>query len=196
MAGGALDEPQRVETPAEAQDGPPDPAAGQLSIVADVVPDDELTPEQLEIKALRDQLAKLSGKKDEEPVVEEIINPGDPDNIVIHFLEDGLTALGKVWYRGQELEFVPGSRAYLDTFNRQGQSWLDLRHNDFAQVERWGKIMFRPGPWPGKSYADGTFETLRVEKGEGRVAPPSEDEIARAEKARQQRAAPRLPQQV
>lgn len=194
LAGIAVDEADRVEAPAPGEDGPQD-SSDELTVEL-IMPEVELTPEQLEIKALRDQLAKLSGKKDEEPVTEEITNPGDVDNILIHFLEDGLTALGKVWYRGQELEFVPGSRAYKDTFNRRGHSWLELRHNDFAQVERWGKVMFRPGPWPGKNYADGTFETLRLEKGEGKIPPPSEDEIARAEKARQQRAAPRLPQEV
>lgn len=155
------------------------------------------TPEQQEIERLRHQVAQLAGKKDAEPEVEQLTAPGSSDNIRIHFLEDGLTALGQVWYRGQELEFEPGSRAYQDTFNRFGQSWLELAGNDFAQVDRWGKVMFRPGPWPGKNYVDGTFEPMRAEKDDARVGVPSQEELAAADKKRQtQRSAPRLPEQV
>jgi hypothetical protein len=153
----------------------------------------EMTPEQEEIKYLKDQLAKMAGKKDVEPQVEKLARPGDDGNILIHFLEDGLTLLGKVWYRGEELEFEVGSQAYKDTFNRRGETWLDLRNDEFGQVDRWGKIMFRSGRWPGKTYADGTFEALRLEKGDGSVKPPTATELAAAEKARQRRAAPRLP---
>jgi hypothetical protein len=153
----------------------------------------EQTPEQQEIAYLKDQLARLGGKKDVEPQPEELQRPGDDGNILIHFLEDGLTLLGKVWYRGEELEFEVGSQAYKDTFNRRGETWLDLRNDEFGQVDRWGKIMFRNGRWPGKTYADGTFEALRLEKGDGSVKPPTATELAAAEKARQRRAAPRLP---
>jgi hypothetical protein len=153
--------------------------------------DDELTPEQREIKFLRDQLARSEGKKEYEPEVEELA-PGET-NIVVHFLEDGLTVNGRVMYRGDELEFAPGSRAYQDTFDRLGRSFLQLRHDEFGQVDRWGKVMFRNGPWPGKTYADGAFEAMRSEKGDGKIRPPSQDEIDRAEKARQRRSAPHLP---
>lgn len=153
----------------------------------------ELTPEQREIKFLRDQLARLSGKQDVEPVYEEPAQDGEV--ILIHFLEDGLTVNGRIMFRGEELEFVVGSQAYKDTFNKLGQSWLDLRHDEFAQIDKFnkGKIMFRAGPWPGKTYADGTWEVLRPEKGEGTLPPPSAEDIARAEKARKRRAAPKLP---
>ncbi len=158
-------------------------------------PDAELTPEQMEIKRLRDRLAQSEGRKDIEPEVEDV-TPND-ENIVIHFLEDGLTALGKVWYRGDELEFAPGSQAYKDTCDRNGRSWLELRNNEFAQVDRWGKIMFRNGPWPGKTYADGTFEAMRSDRDPNvSIKPPTADEIAAAEKARARRAAPKLPAMV
>jgi hypothetical protein len=128
--------------------------------------------------------------------VSELSNPGDGGNIVIHILEDGFTGLGKVWYRGEELEFEPNSMAYKDTFNNRGQSWLDLRKNEFAQAERWGKVMFRDGPWPGKGYADGTWETLRDLAKDGHVTPPSQVELDAAEKARRKRAAPHLPRGI
>lgn len=160
--------------------------------------DDVLTADQREIKRLRDQLARERGRKDVEPEVDQQEQQADDgDIILIHFLEDGLTVNGVIKYRGDELEFPVGSGSYRDTFNRNGVTWLDLRHDEFAQVERWGKIMFRPGPWPGKTYADGTWESLRAEKGDGFVAAPSKEEIEAAEKARSRsRRAPRIPQQV
>lgn len=171
-----------------------EPVAAAVEPVIDTsAPDHQLTPEQQEIKRLRDQLARESGRKDVDIPVAELTKPGDDSNILIHILEDGFTALGKVWYRGEELEFEPGKKAHKDTYNKLGESWLDLRHNEFAQAERWGKVMFRNGPWPGKTYADGTFETLRTEKGDGHIPPPTQAEIERAEKLRKRRAAPHLP---
>jgi hypothetical protein len=169
------------------------PGGPSFSVIDTSAPDFELTPEQQEIKRLRDQLARETGRKDVGVQVQELSKPGDGDNILIHVLEDGTTMLGKVWYRGDELEFEPGSRAYKDTFNRLGQSWLELRNDEFKQAERWGKILFRNGPWPGKSYADGSYETLRSESGEGMIAGPSQAEIEAAEKLRKKRAAPHLP---
>lgn len=153
----------------------------------------ELTAEQREIKYLKDQLARERGRKDIEPEPDQ---PVDGESIVIHYLEDGLTVNGQIKYRGDESEFPIGSAAYRDTFDRLGRTWLDLRHDEFAQADRWGKIMFRNGPWPGKTYADGKWETMRAEKGEGSLKPPSQEEIHAAEKARRNRLAPRLPQEV
>jgi hypothetical protein len=164
-----------------------------VSVIDTSAPDHELTPEQQEIKRLRDQLARETGRKDIDLPIAELTKPGDGSNILVHILEDGFTALGKVWYRGDELEFEPQGRAYKDTFNKLGETWLELRHDEFGQAERWGKVMFRNGPWPGKSYADGTFETLRTEKGDGHIPAPSLAEIEKAEALRKRRAAPHLP---
>lgn len=133
---------------------------------------------------------------------EEIASEPDPTNtgsteaIVIHFLEDGFTALGNVWYRGQELEFAPGCQAYRDTLDRNGRTWLDLRGDEMAQIDRWGKVMFRVGPWPGKpltAVAEANFEPLKPLK-EGQSLAPSIDELSRAQAAAtRNRAAPRLP---
>jgi hypothetical protein len=171
----------------------PEDREASVDVVLTGIPDVELTPEQAEIKRLRDQLARETGRKDVGVQVQELAKPGDGSNILIHILEDGFTALGKVWYRGEELEFEPNRQAYKDTFNRRGQTWLDLRLDEFGQAERWGKVMFRNGPWPGKSYADGTFETLRSEKGDSVIAPPTQAEIDKAEQLRKRRAAPHLP---
>lgn len=183
VAAGAVDDAARE----------PETAPAEVELVAPAAP--VLTPEQQEIQLLREQVAKLLLEKDLESKPAAVRSEAKPgDKIRIHFLEDGLSALGKVWYRGEELEFIVGSRPYEDTFNRRGETWLDLRLDEFKQVDRFGKIMFREGPWPGKTYLDGTFEALRKEKGEGFVEPPSPEQLKAAEKRRQRRAAPSLPE--
>lgn len=112
------------------------------------VDESTLTPEQIQIRTLQDQLAKARGKDIEkgEDVYEENVEGG----VLIHFLEDGLVANGRVFYRGQEVTFGP--EAYADTLDRLGESWINT--SESAQVARWGKIMFRKGPWPGQRKYD------------------------------------------
>ena len=161
------------------------------------LPESQLTPEQRRIRELEDVLAREMGRKDPDSEPDSITVPGADDNILIHFLEDGLTALGKVWYRGQELEFARDSAAYRDTCDRYGRTWLDLRRDESRQIDKWGRVMFREGPWPGKplnAMADATFEALKPISGSQRVAPSAEELRAAAQKAEQAgRAAPRLP---
>lgn len=108
------------------------------------VPEYELTPEQLQIRELEDQLAK---RKAEDLVrQQERFEAGEGQSILIHFLEDGLTALGRVWYRGQELEVVQGGDAWQRTLDVNGESWLNQDEN--TQILLHGKVMFRRGPWP------------------------------------------------
>lgn len=78
--------------------------------------------------------------------------PSDGSAFLIHVLEDGFTANGQVWYRGQEIEYVVGEPAFEDTKGRNGQTWLVW--DDQMQMRRWGQIMFRRGPWPGSAYED------------------------------------------
>lgn len=161
------------------------------------VPDEQLTPEQKRIRDLEDMLARERGSKDPVQELADLPSPDADGTILIHFLVDGVSALGQIWYRGQELEFVPGSPAYQDTCDRRGWSWLELRDNDFAQVERWGEVKFRSGPWPGKTLLDAAKVTFEAVKGpDGKtVPPPSKAELEAAAKAeaRRRRAAPRLP---
>jgi hypothetical protein len=177
---------------------PPVPEVEQPApVMVRPTPENQLTPEQRRIRDLENQLALERGRKDPEPELEPSVNPGDDNNILIHFVADGLTALGTVWCRGQELEFTPGSAAYRDTCDRGGRSWLDLRNNPTAQEQRWGEVKFRSGPWPGQDYtaaAKARFEALQPLK-EGQQLQPTEDELAKAVAAekRRGRAAPRLP---
>jgi hypothetical protein len=155
--------------------------------------DTELTSDQLRIRELEHRLALSEGKKDVEGTLV-APEPGG-ENIVLHFLEDGLTALGQVWLRGQELEFTRGSQAYQDTQDRNGVSWLALVDDEFGQVSKWGRVMFRRGPWPGKTYRDGTYEVLGQVGGSGTVPVPTAAELTAAEDAERgrRRAAPTFP---
>lgn len=105
----------------------------------------------------------------------------------IHMLEDGLTAFGVVWMRGQEITLTVGSERW-----NQARSWWNMP--EFEQVERYGQIKFRKGPWPGKRYADaaGGFEVLgdldREKAKQGaRVAGPGVDLLVQADQREAQR---------
>ncbi len=151
---------------------------------APVRPEDD--PQLARIKELENLLALERGKKDPEPEVV-TARPGQEGNILLHFLEDGFTAWGQVWYRGQEVEIGRDSPAFRDTVDRRGFSWLSMLGDDFAQIERYGRVFFRPGPWPGKKYSDATtFESLEPISGNAAVA-PSTEELTRAEAAEQKR---------
>lgn len=171
------------------------PVGSTMTAVADRAT--ELSPEQQRIRELENSLALERGRKDPEQELE--APPENGQSILIHFVGDGFTALGRVWYRGQELEFDPASQAYRDTHDRYGWTWLSLRDNPAAQEERYGEVKFRSGPWVGKSYVDATsarFERLKpLREGERGPTAPSEEELAKAQlaEARRRRAAPRLP---
>lgn len=112
------------------------------------LPEEELTPEQREIRNLQDQFARTRGKNLDALEEEEEF---PEDGILIHILVDGFTANGKTFYRGQEVVF--GERAYEETKDRNGNSWLDL--DDDAQYDLWDDVKFRRGEWPGKkTYED------------------------------------------
>lgn len=108
------------------------------------LPEHQLTEEQKQIRDLEDKLAQ---RRAEDLVrQQERFEAGEGQSILIHFLEDGLTALGRVWYRGQELEVVQGGDAWERTLDVNGESWLDQDEN--TQILLHGKVMFRKGPWP------------------------------------------------
>lgn len=109
------------------------------------------------------------------------------ETVLIHMVADGLTFAGQVWFRGQELELEVGSLRW-----QQAQAWINL--SDFDQVERYGEIKFRHGPWPGKRYIDGVggFQQLlpmdkqAAEQG-ARISGPTEEQLLQAELAERRR---------
>ena len=72
------------------------------------------------------------------------------DSITINFVADGLSALGKIWYRGQELTVTKGTDDYESTLDRDGNSWLDL--TEAEQLAYWGERKFAAGPWQGAGF--------------------------------------------
>jgi hypothetical protein len=168
---------------------PVDDEGTEPDVEEDTETPEDLTPDQLRIRELEDLLARERGRKDPERQFER--PKAGKGTVLIHVLHNGFTANGQVWFRGQELEFDRQSKSYKDTLDRHGKTWLDLRDDDFAQVERYGEVMFRSGPWPGKSYLDAAkaeFEPLKSLNGEGSVGRPTVEELARAEHLEQQRA--------
>lgn len=105
----------------------------------------ELTPEQIRIA----ELEALLAEKQERVATNSAVQYGAQDGgerILIHFLEDGFMAFGNLWYRGQEVEVGVNSAEYRSTV-REGSSWLDLRDDFGAQVERYGSHKFASGPF-------------------------------------------------
>ena len=70
----------------------------------------------------------------------------------IHFVEDGFTAMGEVYYRGQELTVVEGSSEWEQCSDKKGKSWLNYTRRD--QLLTYGKVFFEPGPWQGLTYEE------------------------------------------
>jgi hypothetical protein len=112
--------------------------------------------------------------------------PAEGEAVLIHFIADGLTAFGQVWYRGQELAIGPEHPRWAEALG-----WITL--DKYGQVERWGEQKFDFGPWPGRrSYADalGGFEQLTVTTPDGSkalFAGPSEAELRAADEAERRR---------
>lgn len=78
----------------------------------------------------------------------------DPNSVLIHFVDDGFTAFGSIWYRGQELAVKRDSDHWNESVDTKGASWLDLTEAD--QQRRYGRVYFREGPWPHERPDDGS----------------------------------------
>jgi len=142
-----------------------------------------LTPEEQVRKAQEHKLALEMGQQS--PVMAYAPGHAPPGAQVtlIHFLIDGCSAFGNVWYRGQEIELWPGHPRW-----REAQPWITL--DAAGQYARWGRQVFGYGPWPGaRSYTAGAgrFERLKQIGGDGVVSGPSEEELAAADRKEQQR---------
>ena len=114
----------------------------------------------------------------------EVIVPAEGETLLIHFTEDGLTAFGRVWYRGQELAIGPGHPRWPEAVG-----WITL--DKAGQFARWGRQYFEHGPWPfQRSYVDpaARYEDMRTVGGQGKMpGGPSEDELRRADEAEARR---------
>jgi len=131
----------------------------------------EVAAKKQRIKDLQDQLARKATHAVDDAPLAYVLATGDGDRILIHFEVDGFTALGTSWYRGQELEFVVGSDAYKATQDRNGDSWLDLANDRPAQINRWGQVMFSPGPFTPRRDEQFDDDIAREDAKRGRAVP-------------------------
>jgi hypothetical protein len=154
-------------------------------------PESQLTPEERAERQRQHNEAIRMGSRDLQLPPE----PARTDRtVMIHFLEDGITFAGQVWYRGQEIELDTDSERY----QQQGRFWMHM--TDTEQWNRWGKVMFRTGPWPGKRLTEiqpQMYQSLSAVGGKdgARTSGPSAEELAQAEQmeARRRRGVQPMP---
>jgi hypothetical protein len=148
-------------------------------------PVSKLTPEELAERE-RQHAAALAAAREFERA-DPVLVPPEGETVLIHFIADGLTAFGQVWFRGQELEIGPGHPRWAEA-----RRWITMTR--MQQVEKWGEQKFDSGPWPGrKSYADaeGSFEQLVVTDPQGnpvQFAGPTQAQLLAADEAERRRA--------
>jgi hypothetical protein len=112
--------------------------------------------------------------------------PAEGEAVLIHFVADGLTAFGQVWYRGQELSIGPDHPRWTEALG-----WITL--NRWQQADRWGEQKFDFGPWPGRSsYAEayGSFEQLFGRDAQGNkvaITGPTVQQLRDADEAERRR---------
>lgn len=137
----------------------------------------ELTQEELAAREAAHQAALRTAAALDRAEVQYV--PAEGETITIHFVEDGFTKFGVVWYRGQEITLGPSHPRWRDAVD-----WIML--DDRAQMQRYGRVLFRRGPWPGaRSYA--TDYERPVDR-EGKPLPaPSVEELQRADAAERAR---------
>lgn len=155
------------------------PAPGQVTRPK---PAAELTPEERAERERQHAAAVAAARRFEQAQPEFV--PTDGEAVLIHFIADGFTAFGEVWFRGQELEIGPEHPRWAEA-----RQWITLSR--FEQIDRYGEHKFDQGPWPGRPYADaaGSFEQLMTGPKDNPVPVPvpGQEELARAQDAERRR---------
>lgn len=134
-------------------------AGAVVELAARPKPYEELTPAERAERERQHVAAVSMGSRDPGVSFEP---PRTGETVLIHFLEDGLSFAGTVWFRGQELELDVGSQRW-----QEAQAWINM--TDFEQMQRYEKVMYRKGPWPGLRYVDA------LQGGQGRGLGPLRD---------------------
>lgn len=140
---------------------------------------------QLELAQLKLAVKEVAEQELQETVAE--LRPAKTKKTrVFHVVEDGFTALGKTWVRGEEIFIEPNSKEEQLAYDRDGNFLFDL--DDYEQMERFdGTVFFREGPWPGLKYDPRfVYEDGQVDE-HGRKIEVSDAEIAALEKANKER---------
>lgn len=155
-----------AETPEQARIRELEAKIEALAAVAAAAPPAEVvkTPEQKEAEhrqAVTANAAALSAREAFED------NIDDADTITIHILESGFTFADRVWNFGQNVQIKRGGKAYQDTVDRDGNSWLDDL-SVAAQRRRFRKIVVGEGLYDGPEFNDAI---AAADKGRGNKAP-------------------------
>jgi hypothetical protein len=160
-------------------------------------PEAEDPPEKTDEQKRAEHLAAMKAAQEADQEAKTVIAPvankpgevgGDKTDydILIHVLVDGLTALGTVWYRGQEIGIKRGSATDKLSTDTNGNRWYEL--TPVEQVNRFGVQYFAQGPWPfdkpGPTDDDGYIAAL---------ASGDQEAVRRYEKARQRAQSPIAP---
>lgn len=103
---------------------------------------------------------------------------------VFHLVNDGLTFAGKVWYRGEEIVVEEGTTEFELAFDRKGN--FILGKSEVEQIETYGEVKYREGPWPYGGYDLNIYEPGQIDA-EGHKIVASKSEIAALEKANKKR---------
>ena len=149
----------------------------------------ELTPEERAERERQHAAALAAARRFEQ--AEPTYVPTEGEAVLIHFVADGFTAFGQVWFRGQEMEIGPGHPRWAEA-----RRWITLSR--FEQIDRYGEQKFDFGPWPGRPYVDaaGSFERLVTGPKDAPVPVPvpTAAQLAQAQEAevRRGRAVPML----
>lgn len=144
----------------------------------------ELSPEELAERERQHAAAVAAAARFEQAEPEFVRAEGEA--VLIHFIADGLTAFGQVWYRGQELEIGPDHPRWAEA-----RRWITMTR--MQQIEKWSEQKFDFGPWPGRrSYADaeGSFEQVTVADPQGNAvayAGPTQAQLLAADEAERRR---------
>lgn len=110
------------------------------------------TPVTDEARVARDRqhaeaMAANARIEQEIPDISQVPDPSQR-KILIHFVEDGFT-WKKVWIRGEMLEIGPDHPWW-----ESAQSWIRL--TKVQQFQRYGRVFFDFGPYPGTQHRPGT----------------------------------------
>lgn len=163
-----------IDSEPDTESAPESPEKKRARLLAELA---ELPPDpadEARIAAEKQRLHDLAVEEGRKMADVQYADPTASDGkerILFHFLEDGFTALGQIWMRGQELEFVVDSEEHNATKDRSGMSWVDLVGDEFAQAQKYGKVMFRKGPWPGHVWEG---EAADIERKRKRMPPKTQ----------------------
>lgn len=125
-------------------------------------PAGELTPEEKAQRDLEHQQALAANAAFDREAAPDF-EPSRGERLVIHFVDDGFTALGHVWMRGQQISIGPDHPRWPDVIR-----WISLTPEQ--QMNVYGKQFFAAGPLPREETAMEQYRQVEMRRAYGRMA--------------------------